>query len=145
MKGADHRIPFNCFIFPDHRWSGVFVALGLEWTGLRQIRSATLPEQVRDRIGILRSASRLLFFSMLISAFTGIISMLIEDGLEAWITVTLGSLFLIIVLVMSVTGPRMAVVGRALPTEKRPVSQTIQNLASHSLLWISIQQGDLAG
>lgn len=56
-----------------------------------------------------------------------------------WITVTLVSLFLMIVLVMALTGPRMAAIGRTLAAEKRPVSQTTRILASHPLLWISIQ------
>lgn len=118
---------------------GLFVALGLEWTSLRQIRSAILPEQVRAWMGIIKSASRLVFVSMLASTITGIISMLIEDGLTAWITVTLGSLFMMIVLGRAVTGPRMAAIGRTLSADKRPISQTTQILASTPLLWISLQ------
>ena len=34
---------------------GLFVAMGLEWTGLRQIRSALLPQQAYIWMGILKS------------------------------------------------------------------------------------------
>ncbi len=117
---------------------GLFAALGLEWTGLGQVRSAILPEQVRAWMGIFKNARRVGIVSMLTIVLTGVYSMLTEWGLVAWIIVSLGSFVLIAVLSLVVSGPRMAVIGRALATEKRPTPQTFHNLASHPLLWISI-------
>ncbi len=118
---------------------GFFAALGLEWSGLWQIRSATLPEQVRAWMGIFKSASMVAFVSMLTTVITGIYMMLTVWGGVAWIIVTLASLVLVIALSSALTIPRMAVIGQALATEKRPVSQTFHDLANHPALWISIQ------
>ena len=118
---------------------GLFVALGLEWTGLGQIRSAILPEQVRAWMGIFKSARRMLFISMLTTVITGIYSMLTEWGGVAWIIASLGSIVLMIVLAMMLTVPRMAAIERALATGRGAVSQSFHNLTSHPLLWISIQ------
>jgi hypothetical protein len=118
---------------------GVFVALGLEWTGLRQLQSANLPEQVRAWMGILKGTNNVGFPSMLTTVITGIYMVLKVWGWVPWILVVLGALVLIIVLSMALTKPQMAALGEALATEKGSVSQTFHNLVNHPVLWISIQ------
>src|SRR5512147_1083297 len=118
---------------------GFFVALGLEWTGVWQIRSAMTPQQVRGWMMILKSVRKVGFISMLTTVITGIYMMVTVWGGEAWIIVTVGSLVLMIALAQVVTAPRMMAIGRALATEKVPLSQTFYSLANHPLLWISIQ------
>src|SRR5512134_643076 len=85
---------------------GMFVALGLEWTGLWQIRSATTPQQVGGWMRILKSVRKFGFVSMLTTVVTGIYMVTIWGG-EAWIIVTVGSLVLVIALAQVVTAPRM--------------------------------------
>jgi hypothetical protein len=118
---------------------GLFVALGLEWTGLRQIRSAISLEQVRPWMGILKNDRKVGFASMLTAVITGIYMMVTVWGVRAWISVTLASLVLLIGLSIVLTGPRMVAVGRSLATEKGLLSQTFRSLANHPLLWVSIQ------
>lgn len=118
---------------------GLSVALGLEWTGLRQIRGAILPEQVRSWMTILISTNKVGFLSMLATVITGVYMMRAVWGGVAWIYVTLGSLVLMIVLSVALSKPRMAAIGQALVTEKGSVSQTLYNLVNHPLLWVSIQ------
>ena len=118
---------------------GIFVALGLEWTGLWQIRNATTPQQVGGWMRILKGVRKFGFASMLTTVITGIYMMLTVWGGVPWVIVSLGALVLVIVLSVALTGPRMAVIGQALATEKVPLSQTFHNLANHPLLWISIQ------
>jgi hypothetical protein len=118
---------------------GLFVALGLEWTGLRQIRSAISLEQVRSWMGILKNDRKVGFASMLTAVITGIYMMVTVWGVRAWISVTLASLVLLIGLSIVLTGPRMVAVGRSLATEKGLLSQTFRSLANHPLLWVSIQ------
>ncbi len=118
---------------------GFSVALGLEWTGLSQIRSAIVPEQVRAWMGILKGVRRVGFASMATTVLTGVYMMLTVWGGVAWVIVSLGALVLVILLSVALTGPGMAAIGRALVTEKGPVSQTFHSLANHALLWISIQ------
>ena len=117
----------------------VSVALGLEWTGLRQIRTATLPEQVRTWIGSLISVRKVGFLSMLTTVITGIYMIVTYWGGKPWIVVTMGSLVPVMVLAQVLTAPRMAAIGRALATEKGSVSQTFHSLVSDPTLWISIQ------
>jgi len=118
---------------------GFFVALGLEWTGLRQIRSAMTPEQVRGWMGILKSVRKVGFASMLTTVISGFYMMTAVWGGVAWVTVSLGALVLVIVLSVALTGPRMAAIGQALATEKGAVSKTFHSVANHPLLGISIQ------
>ena len=118
---------------------GIFVALSLEWTGLWQIRSAVAPQQVGGWMRILKSVRKFGFASMLTTVVTGIYMILTAWGGEAWIMVTVGSLVLMIALAQVVTAPRMAALGRALATEKVPLSQAFHSLANQPLLWISLQ------
>jgi hypothetical protein len=118
---------------------GVFVALGLEWTGLTQLRSATAGEQVRSWMGILKNVRKVGFVSMLTTIITGIYLMVRVWGGVAWIIVTLGSLVLIIALAQALTAPRMAAVGQALVMKKGTITQEFYNRANNSLLSISIQ------
>ncbi len=118
---------------------GLFVALGLEWTGLWQIRSTTTTEQVRVWMRTSKSVRRLGIASMLVILISGFYMMATVWGGVAWIFVSLGALVLVIVLTLTLTGPRMAAIGQALTTELGPVSRTLQNLVNHPLLWISIQ------
>jgi hypothetical protein len=118
---------------------GWFVALGLEWTGLRQMRSATLPQQVRDWMGIIKSAWRLGFVAMLAIVITGTYPMLTGWRGVAWSNVSLGALALVVLLSQVLSGPRIASIEHALATEKGPVSQSFHDLANQPLLWISLQ------
>jgi hypothetical protein len=118
---------------------GVSAALSLEWTGLRQIRSAGLPEQVRPWVGILKSTNRVGFPSMLTTFITGIYMVWTAVGWVPWILVVLGTLILLIVLTRALTTPRMAAIARTLATEKESVSQTFRNLLNDPVLWVSLQ------
>jgi len=118
---------------------GFFVALGLEWTGLSQIRSAMTVEQVRPWMGILQNVRKVGFISMLMTVITGVYMMVTVWGRQEWLIVTVGSLILLIALAQVVTAPRMAAIGQTLATEKGALSRTLYSLANHPLLLISIQ------
>lgn len=118
---------------------GFFVALGLEWTGLREIQNAISPQQVRTWMGILKSARGVGFASMLTAVISGLYMMATAWGSVPWLMVAIGSLVLVVLLSLRLTGPRMAAVGKALAKETSPLSQTFHSLANHPLLWISIQ------
>jgi hypothetical protein len=118
---------------------GIFVALGLEWTGLWQIRNATTPQQVGGWMRILKGVRKFGFASMLTTVVSGVYMIVTVWGGEAWIIVTVGSLVLMIALAQVVTAPRMMAIGKALVTEKGLLSQNFHSLANNSLLWISLQ------
>jgi hypothetical protein len=117
---------------------GFFVALGLEWTGLSQIRSARSLDQVRAWMGILKNVRKVGFVSMATTVVTGIYLMLTAWGGVAWILVTLGSLVLVIGLAQVLTAPRMAAIGQALVMGKGSLSTTFYGVANHPLLSASI-------
>ena len=118
---------------------GVSLALGLEWIGLSQIRRATIPEEIRAILGIVKGTSQLGFLSMLATVITGIYMVLAGVGWVSWILVVIGALILAMVIARALTAPRMAAIGRALAMEKGSVSQTFHNLINDPSLWISIQ------
>ncbi len=119
---------------------GMFVALGVEWIGLSQIRGAQDFGPVRVWMGILKSTPKLGFPSMLAAVVSGLYMMWRVWGGTPWLIVSIGALVLIVVLFVAVTRRQMTAVGRALGAPKGPVvSQTFHSLANHPLLWISIQ------
>ncbi len=118
---------------------GLSIALGLEWAGLWQIRSAVTREQVLTWMGILKTVRKVGFASMSTTVITGIYLMVTDWGGVAWIIVTIASLLLIIALSLALTGPRMAAIGRALSADKGVKPQIFHRLANNPLLWISIQ------
>lgn len=118
---------------------GVFAALGLEWTGLGQIRRATHPEWVRAWMGIFRNARRVESVSMLAVVLTGIYPMVTEWGALPWIIVSLGSFALMFALSVVLSRPQMARIEQVLATDNGPASPAFNTLASHPLLWISIR------
>ncbi len=118
---------------------GFAVALGLEWAGLWQIRSANAPDQVRPWMGVLKGTRKVGFASMLTTVLSGLYMMATYWGAVAWLIVVVGALVLVIVLSLVLTGPRMVTIGRDLATEKGLLSPTFYSLANHPLLWISIQ------
>jgi len=118
---------------------GLFVALGLERTGLRQIRSAAVPEQVRAWMGIFKSTRGMGFAAMGTTVITGIYMLLADTGLVPWLYVSIGALVLVILLSVVLTGPRMVAIGQAMVMGKGTLSSNFHILANHPLLWISIQ------
>src|SRR5215207_5889272 len=96
---------------------GFFVALGLEWTGLSQLRSATTSEQVRAWLRISKNADRFGMVSMLTILISATYMMATVWDMVAWINVSLGALVLGVVLTFALIGPRMAAIERALTTE----------------------------
>ncbi len=118
---------------------GIFVALGLEWTGLRQLRGATTFDYARSWMGTLKNVRRSGLASMLATVVTGIYMTVTDVGPEAWIIVTMGSLALVIILAQVLTAPRMAGIGRALFMGNGNLSAAYRSLTSNPVLWISIQ------
>ncbi len=118
---------------------GIFVALGLEWTGLGHLRNAQASEQARVWMGMLKSTQGLGFSSMLTTVITGVYMMLTDWGFVPWISVTIGALILVILLSMLLTRPQMAAIGKALFVEKGRIIKDLPAYANHPLLWISIK------
>jgi hypothetical protein len=118
---------------------GFAVALGLEWTGLRQLRSAASPEAVRVWMRILNTALKVGFGSMLATVITGVYMMATVWGAARWLGVTVGALGLLIGLSAALSRPRMRAIGQALAAGHGPTSPVFQGRVNHPMLWVSIQ------
>ena len=118
---------------------GVSVALGFEWIGLLRIRKATVSDEIRAILGIVKDTGRVGFFSMLATVITGIYMVLAAVGWVPWILVVIGALILAMMVARVLTMPRMTTIGHALASEKASVSQSLHNLINDPILWISVQ------
>jgi hypothetical protein len=118
---------------------GFAIALALEWTGLRQLRSATAPAPPGAWMGILQSALKFGFVSMLATVITGVYMMATVWRGAPWLGVTVGALGLLIGFSAALTRPRMKAIGQALATGHGPTSPVFQGRVNHPLLWVSIQ------
>ena len=118
---------------------GFFIALGLEWISLRNLRSATTAEQVLQWLRLPAEMGRVGMLSMLTLLAAGFYMMAIVWGGVAWILVTLGAIVLMIILGMAITGRRMAAIGQAAASEHGPVSPSLHHLLNQPVLWISLQ------
>jgi hypothetical protein len=105
---------------------GLSVALGVEWTGLRQIRNAALPEQVRVWTGILKGTNKVGLPSMLMMVVTGIYMTATVWGRTPWLVVTMVALVLMIALARA-AAPRLKALEQSFIA------------ANDLLLWFSIQ------
>jgi hypothetical protein len=118
---------------------GFAIALGLEWTGLWQLRRARSTELVREWMGLLRRTQGVGFVSMLATVITGVYMMATVWSAVPWLVVTVGSLGLLIALSAAFTRPRMKAIGQALAAGHGPMSAAFQALVNYPLLWGSIQ------
>ncbi len=109
---------------------GLFAALGLEWTSLRQLRRATTVEQARawfDVLGLVRRIGPAALAAILLSGFY---LMATEWGWTAWIGVALVGMGVLAAL-GALNGVPLAALGRELTTHQGtlavPVRQRLQN------------------
>jgi Predicted integral membrane protein (DUF2269) len=101
---------------------GLFVALGLEWAGLRGIRRAVSIEHVRQWIGLLGSLGRLAGLSALTLLVTGLYMSATAWERQSWIRLGLVGWILIAAIGPGVTGRRIRALARALPSDDGSVS-----------------------
>jgi len=118
---------------------GFFITLGLEWTGLHQIRNAATSEQVRAWTGVFSGTRRLGMASMLMIVISGFHLMASSWGWVAWIIVTLVAMVVMVVLINTLTRPRTMAMGQSVVTEADGVLSLVHSLAYDPRLWISIQ------
>ena len=117
---------------------GLFAALGLEWTSLRQLRRAASAEQVREWLNALGLVRRLGPASLAVSFLSGLYLVATAWGLVAWIAVALGAMLLLPPL-GAFNRLRLAAIGRAVATETGPLSASVRQRLRDPLLWTSIQ------
>ena len=118
---------------------GFFMALGLEWTSMHQMRSAMTVEQVQDWLRVTAWARRLGMAAMMTILAAGFYMMAIAQMNGAWIIVAFWALVLLSVITVVLTGPRITAIRRSVAQENGHVSMTLRRLLDHPLLLLSIQ------
>jgi hypothetical protein len=118
---------------------GFFVALGLEWTSVRQMRRAEHVEQIHDWVNISTGSARIGMPSMLLLIISGVYMGMAAWGMAAWMLVTLGAIVLLIILTLAFSRRRVAAIARAVAEAEGPVSPALRQLTQHPLLWGAIQ------
>ena len=118
---------------------GFFVALGLEWASLWQMRRAITNEQIRKGMRLFSGVRRAGMASMTVLILSGLYMAITAWGHVWWTVVALGTLILLYIPAAVLTGMRMAEVKRALAMETGSVSPSHYPLLHHPLLQISIQ------
>jgi hypothetical protein len=118
---------------------GFFMARGVEWLSLSHARQARTSDQVRERLRISNSVRRTGPLSMLLILVSGFYMMAIAKISSAWIIVAFGSLIVMVVLGVALSGRRMAAIGRTLAVENGPISSSLRDLLYDPLRWLSIR------
>jgi len=124
---------------------GFFIALGLEWTSLHHLRQATTTTQVREWSNIASGLHRVGGASMALILVAGFYMMAVAHIGAAWLIVAFWAFVVLAVFAAALTGPRMAVIRRAVAAdttssaENAPVSPALFHVVHHPLLWLSIQ------
>ena len=118
---------------------GFFVALGVEWISVHQLRGATTAEQVGDWMRVATGVRRLGMASMLALLISGFSMMAIAQLGGAWLIVAFWSLVLLAVLAVTLSFRRMRTITRAMAADAGAASASLRELLRHPLLWIGIQ------
>ena len=118
---------------------GFFVALGVEWISVRQLRRATTTEQVGVWVRVAPGVRRLGMASMVTILVAGFYMMLVAQLGAAWLIVAFWAMVLLAVLAVALSFRRVAAIGRAATAETGPVSPALHQLLRSPQLWIGIQ------
>lgn len=117
---------------------GLFVALGLEWAGLLNLRRAATIEQAREWFKLftsLRRLNALIWLAILIPGFY--MAATVWRG-AAWISIALAAVVLLAVLGAALGRRQMGSIGQALSMESGPLSTSLRQQVGSPLLWFSL-------
>ena len=117
---------------------GIFVALGLEWASLLNLRRAETGEQGRLWLKLYTSLSRLYPLSWLLILIPGFYMTAVAWRGAAWISVALVAVVLLAVLGAALGGRQMAPIRQALSAQGGPLSAPTRDQINNPLLWSSL-------
>lgn len=118
---------------------GLFIALGIEWLSLRNLRHAINPADVREWTWIVRGIQRLGAPSMAATVISGFYMMAVARMHVAWLMVSFGTLVVLALLAVTITQRRMTVIWRSLETTTESSIASLRPLLRQPLLWIVTQ------
>ncbi len=118
---------------------GLFIAIGLEWTSLLNLRRAATAEQAREWLKIFTSLRRIYPIAWLAILIPGFYMAATVWRGVAWITVSLAAVILIAALGAAVNIRRMGPIGQAAAVETGQLSADLRHRLADPLLWASLR------
>jgi hypothetical protein len=118
---------------------GLFVAIGLEWASLSNLRRVETGSLAREWFKLFASLRRLYPFSWTLILIPGFYMAATVWRGVAWISIALASVVLLVVLGAALGGRLLAPVGRALSAESGPLSTDLRQQIDKPLLWASLR------
>lgn len=118
---------------------GFFIALGLEWVSVRQLRRAKHVGQLQEWLAISTGSARIGMPSMLLLIISGVYMGMAAWGMAAWMVVSVGALVVLIIVTLAFSRRRVAAIARQAAMETGGVSPTLRALTHHPLLWFAMQ------
>jgi hypothetical protein len=112
----------------------LFAGIGLEQTGLRQLRNASSLAQVREWMTLLRGLRRLDAPAGLLLLASGVYLAQHGAGHHAWVVAGIVGMVMMAVLGAAVGRPRFLAIARALPATDGPVSSSLRGLLEDPVL-----------
>ena len=118
---------------------GFFVALGVEWMTMTQLRKAATAEQVREWLNAAGNFRRVGMISMLTLLVAGIYMMVTVWGGIPWLLVSFAAIILMMIVMGRSSSPRLKAIRQVAAEEKGVVSPNLQELVQHPMLWAGMQ------
>lgn len=112
----------------------LFAGIGLEQTGLRQLRNASSLAQVREWMAVLRRLRRLDGPAALTILVSGGYLATHGAGHHAWVAAGIIGMVLMAVLGAGVGRPRFLAIGKALPPADGPITPALRRLLEDPIL-----------
>ncbi|MGH7571418.1 MAG: hypothetical protein ACREMK_06195 [Gemmatimonadota bacterium] len=117
---------------------GMFIALGIEWTSLRNLPRATTAQEARGWLGPFLLLRRIYPPSFLAILVTGIYMMAVSWGGAPWIVIGLFGLLALPALAV-VTGRRMRRLGPAIGAARGELDDSLRASVTDPALWLSLR------
>jgi hypothetical protein len=117
---------------------GLFASLAFEQAGLLNLRRASTNAQAREWLSLLRAPHRIQGPSALVLVVTGLYMMITSWRHQTWAGLGLVGMVLMAIIGVAITGRRMRVIGRAIPTDDGPLPATLRERLNDPALRISV-------
>lgn len=116
----------------------LFIAFGLEWTGLGGLRRATTLDVVRAWLQVLAKLRFVYLSALALILIPGIYMAEVGWGWPAWVVGALIAVIILSIVGMTVTKSGMMAIGQALASETETVSPELRARLHNSTLWMSV-------
>lgn len=117
---------------------GLFASLAFEQAGLLNLRRASTNAQAREWLSLLRAPRRIQGPSALVLVVTGLYMMITSWRHQAWPGLGLVGMVVMAIIGVAITGRRMRVIGRAIPTGDGPLPATLRERLNDPALRMSV-------